>query len=53
MSQGSVRRIAADTLAVDLKPLSPGVYTIEWRVLSVDTHITEGVLRLTVATKEK
>jgi len=53
VSQGKVRRLAEDTLAIDLKPLRPGSYTVEWMVLSVDTHITEGVLRLTVATKEK
>lgn len=48
VSQGKTRSPAADTLAVDLKPLRPGIYTIEWQVLSVDTHVTEGVLRFTV-----
>jgi methionine-rich copper-binding protein CopC len=33
---------------VGLKALGPGSYTIEWRVLSVDTHVTDGVLRFTV-----
>lgn len=47
-SAGKVRRLAGDTLAVDVKPLAPGSYSIEWQVLSVDTHITEGVLRFTV-----
>jgi len=29
-------------LQVPLKPLSPGTYRVKWRVLSVDTHVTEG-----------
>jgi methionine-rich copper-binding protein CopC len=49
VGQGNPRRLAEDTLAVDLKPLRPGTYTIEWQVLSVDTHITDGVLRFTIA----
>ena len=24
------------------KPLSPGVYTVHWRAVSVDTHVTQG-----------
>jgi methionine-rich copper-binding protein CopC len=48
MNAGKVRRLAADTLAVDVKPLPPGAYTVQWQVLSVDTHITEGLLRFTV-----
>ena len=46
--QGKLRKIGDDTLAIDLKPLLSGSYFIEWQVLSVDTHITEGVLRFTV-----
>jgi methionine-rich copper-binding protein CopC len=53
VNKGSIRRLAADTLAIDLLPLQPGDYTIEWRVLSVDTHITEGVLRFTVKSSGK
>jgi methionine-rich copper-binding protein CopC len=53
VSQGKLRQPAQDTLAVDLKPLSPGIYAVEWQVLSVDTHVTEGVLRFTVAAKRK
>jgi methionine-rich copper-binding protein CopC len=31
------------SLAVDLKgPAPPGTYTVRWRALSVDTHVTEG-----------
>ena len=47
VSQGKLRRLADDTVAVDLKPLLPGNYTVEWQVLSVDTHVTDGVLRFT------
>jgi len=36
-------------LSVQLKPLSPGVYTVEWHVTSVDTHKTEG--RFTFTTR--
>jgi methionine-rich copper-binding protein CopC len=29
-------------LRVPLKPLAPGTYKVIWRVLSVDTHHTQG-----------
>jgi methionine-rich copper-binding protein CopC len=48
VSHGKLRQLADDTLAIDLKPLSPGNYTVEWQVLSVDTHVTEGLLRFTI-----
>ena len=51
VSQGKVRQVANDTLAIDLLPLAAGSYSVEWQVLSVDTHITDGTLRFTVATK--
>jgi methionine-rich copper-binding protein CopC len=31
-----------DTLQVPLKSIGPGAYRVKWRVLSVDTHVTEG-----------
>ena len=31
--------------------LRPGWYTIEWRVLSEDTHETDGVLRFTLGSR--
>jgi methionine-rich copper-binding protein CopC len=37
-----VERGKANTLRVGLKPLSPGTYKVIWKVLSVDTHTTEG-----------
>ena len=49
VSQGKLRKLADDTIAIDLKPLAPGNYTVEWQVLSVDTHVTEGVLRFNIA----
>jgi copper resistance protein C len=51
VSKGSVRRDGSDTLIIDLLALEPGSYTIEWQVLSVDTHITQGVLRFIVKAK--
>ena len=43
-AQVSVGRagVSANVLRVALKPLPPGVYKVFWRVLSVDTHTTEG-----------
>jgi len=35
-------------LAVGLKPLPPGVYSVEWHVTSVDTHKTQGHFSFTV-----
>ncbi len=39
----------ASLLRVTLKPLSKGSYEVRWRVLSVDTHTTEGRFLFTVA----
>ena len=36
-------------LLVSLAPLAPGRYRVEWRVLSVDTHVTEGDFTFLVA----
>jgi methionine-rich copper-binding protein CopC len=35
-------------LSVKLKPLSPGVYAVQWHVTSQDTHSTEGHFSFTV-----
>ncbi|MEZ5970391.1 MAG: copper resistance protein CopC [Hyphomonadaceae bacterium] len=37
------------TLAAHVAPLAPGPYRVRWRAVSVDTHITEGDFRFTVA----
>lgn len=42
---GPVRQAPGDSksLIVDLRPpIPPGVYVVRWRVVSVDTHATEG-----------
>lgn len=36
-------------LRVALKPLPPGSYTVKWRVLSVDTHRSQGEFTFSVA----
>jgi len=36
-------------LQVPLRPLPPGGYRVKWRVLSVDTHVTEGDFTFRVA----
>ncbi len=35
-------------LSVSLNPLEAGTYTVIWRVLSVDSHVTEGRFTFTV-----
>jgi hypothetical protein len=37
-----VDRADATLLSVSLPQLAPGTYRVMWRVLSVDTHVTEG-----------
>lgn len=53
VSQGKLRQLSNDTLAIDLKPLGVGTYSVEWQALSVDTHVTDGALRFTVAAPVK
>ena len=36
-------------LVVPLGPLKPGRYKVIWKVLSVDTHVTNGTFTFTVA----
>jgi methionine-rich copper-binding protein CopC len=38
-----------DMLIYTLPPLEPGSYRVEWKALSVDGHITNGVLKFEVA----
>jgi methionine-rich copper-binding protein CopC len=43
MDQGKPQAGAGrNSLRVNLKPLAPGSYKVIWKVLSVDTHKTEG-----------
>lgn len=48
---GDGRVDAADRtmLAVDVPPLPPGTYRVRWRVVSIDTHVTEGDYTFTIA----
>ena len=39
----------ATQLVVSLPQLAPGTYRVTWRVLSVDTHVTEGDFTFDVA----
>jgi len=41
VDQGRARG-SGNLMQVGLKPLPPGTYQVRWRVLSVDTHRTEG-----------
>jgi methionine-rich copper-binding protein CopC len=36
-------------LRVSLKPLAAGPYKVAWRVVSVDTHVTQGDFKFTIA----
>ncbi len=38
-----------ELLTVSMPALGPGTYKVIWRVLSVDTHVTEGDFTFTVA----
>jgi copper resistance protein C len=42
LGKGQVDRGNPNVLRIGLKPLRPGTYKVHWRVLSVDTHTTEG-----------
>jgi methionine-rich copper-binding protein CopC len=36
-------------LHVPLTKLAPGIYKVVWRVVSVDSHVTDGDFKFTVA----
>ena len=44
-----VDRANAELLLVSVPQLTPGTYRVTWRVLSVDTHVTEGDFTFAVA----
>jgi methionine-rich copper-binding protein CopC len=44
-----VDRADAALLLVSVPQLTPGTYRVTWRVLSVDTHVTEGDFTFDVA----
>ena len=35
-------QVSGDTMAIPLRQIGPGTYRVNWRVLSVDTHTTDG-----------
>jgi copper resistance protein C len=35
-------RVSGDTMAISLRQIHAGTYRVTWRVLSVDTHTTDG-----------
>ena len=41
-------RIEGNVMHVPLRPDQPGTYRVKWRVLSVDTHTTEGAFSFKV-----
>lgn len=50
MQRGAAQGVAGNTaqLTVALKPLAAGTYMVKWRVLSVDTHRTQGSFSFTI-----
>ena|SRR5579862_7326636 len=38
----------ADQLQIGLKAVPPGIFTVRWHVVSVDTHTTDGSFTFTV-----
>jgi copper resistance protein C len=46
---GAVEHPDPSTLSVSLPRLSPGDYEVRWKVVSIDTHETEGTFRFHVA----
>ncbi len=48
MRQAKDRFGSSKIIAIPLKELTEGSYTVEWKVLSVDSHVTEGRFTFTV-----
>ncbi len=52
VATGAPHLVGGDThLAVDIKPLPPGTYTVVWHATATDTHKTEGKFTFTVQPK--
>ncbi|MDB6086743.1 MAG: copper resistance protein CopC [Gammaproteobacteria bacterium] len=45
----SLPTTAAQQISIPLPPLTPGAYTVSWRVLSDDGHVMAGALHFTLA----
>ena len=41
-------QVKDNVMRLPLKPLPAGIYKVDWRVLSVDTHKSQGSFRFTV-----
>ena len=41
-------RVSGNQMSVSLKPAGPGTYHVNWRVLSVDTHTSDGAFTFQV-----
>ncbi len=41
-------RVSGKVMRVSLRPIGAGTYQVKWRVLSVDTHTTEGAFHFHV-----
>lgn len=50
-SVGSLPKEASKAITVPLEPLSPGKYTVNWRVVGKDNHVMSGALHFTVQPK--
>lgn len=48
VGKAEVDRTDHTQLIVPVKSLSPGTYTVNWRILSVDTHRTQGSFKFRV-----
>ena len=46
---GAVSADNPKILHASLPPLPPGTYQVFWRVLSIDSHVTEGKFKFTIA----
>lgn len=44
-------RASGTTLQISLKPLPPGTYKVNWHVMSVDTHKTQGSFSFSVGAR--
>jgi methionine-rich copper-binding protein CopC len=55
VDKGNSRVNSSDptVLEVDLPVLAPGAYRVYWRVLSKDTHVTEGDFTFTITGKSQ
>ncbi len=40
-----------NTVVAKIPPLRPGVYNVQYKVLAIDGHVTEGSIRFTIITR--